>query len=140
MTREIKLRFWDIDFKKWVKDQWVPWTLFTLENNTYCFDDKLVIPSQYTGFKDSEDKEIYEGDIVEIQLPPSSADSHGDISEVIFINGEFALRYMAFYYQSPRLEHSSLYSMILQFHLRVIGNIFENPELKEKLDTSKKIS
>lgn len=67
---------------------------------------------QYTGLKDKNGKEIYEGDIV--QTP----DQLEGITAVKFIDGAF----MPFDHSSPEINAEEC---------EVIGNIYENPELLE---------
>ena len=70
---------------------------------------------QFTGLLDCNKKKIFEGDIVR--------DDHGDIDRIIFERGAFDCDWM--------LDRSTLgYEHEV---LEVIGNIFDNPELKEAL-------
>lgn len=79
----------------------------------------IVARRQYTGLKDKNGVEIYEGDIVKIQ---------GYIYEVIFERGCFML------YGIPHNDINGEKLIIVRFidSMEVIGNIYENPELLEK--------
>jgi len=121
--REIKFRAWDENKKKWLqkyKDIWLcvdDGRTCTLENSgNWDSGDYLkgvsVILMQYTGLKDKNGKEIYEGDIVivhpenkygrrVIEIDLYEGFNHGD-------GGNF----------------------------EIIGNIYENPELiKQQTNT-----
>lgn len=67
---------------------------------------------QYTGLKDENEREIYEGDIVKHAI-------WGDVYEVIFEDGGF---YVLSSYD---------FQTINEYPLEVVGNVFENPELLE---------
>ena len=71
---------------------------------------------QFTGIRDKNDKEIYEGDTV------TAADSNlSYIGSIIFHRGCFVI----YRYKYPR------YAPLDGWDLEVIGNIYENPELIE---------
>lgn len=80
-------------------------------NMEYVFD----VLMQYTGIKDRNGKEIYEGDILEYGT--------GYMESVKYRNGCF----MAIGRQSCNY----LYSSVGRYSPVVIGNIYENPELLE---------
>jgi YopX protein len=72
-----------------------------------------IVLMQYTGINDKNDKEIYEGDIVNSDYFP--------LSTVSFDDGAFIL-------QAIKVKLFQRW-VISHFELEVIGNIYENPEL-----------
>lgn len=88
-----------------------------LTNNEY---KNSFIPLQYTGLKDINGKEIYEGDIVELV----NFSENKSYARVGFSFGMFKLIGNGHYLLEG--DGISLYTIK---NIRVIGNIFENPEL-----------
>jgi len=141
--REIKFRGKDCS-GKWRYGAYIP-TEFTQWQEPSIFDghhraevDGETL-GQYTGCKDVYGEEIYEGDILE------------DMSEntvtykrlrMIVRFGEFnalesGLQNLGFYVEIPKDKHTYIWSRSLKFWLegdgvRVIGNVFDNPELLEE--------
>jgi len=115
--REIKFRAWDkkinVMFKNWefIGD------FFTNTN----FQKTNNILLQYTGLKDRNWVEIYEGDVVELYQK-----AHGYIkTKIVFKNWWFELRAL----DSNRIW--MFWDIITQneISMEIIGNIYSNPEL-----------
>ena len=93
-----------------------------IENCGICddyFRIKDIILMQYTGLKDKNGTEIYEGDIVR----EKNADDEGIVVEVVWQKG-------AFYGRENGFEPEYLVDDFLEGE--VIGNIYENPKLLEE--------
>lgn len=144
MPRQIKFRIWDKQLEAFVceseylgssnglfEKDFPIWRQAVNRNFDSCEDfekfcaENFVI-QQFTGLLDKNNKEIYEGDIVEFYSGyPNQNDNsfYKSKAEVKFENGAFWPR--------PILEHNdddTWYNYELK-DLKVIGNIFETPEL-----------
>lgn len=112
MNREIKFRAWDLTDNKWFYSSSDPLKKFNDDNWTGHEDGELIW-QQYTGLKDKNGKEIYEGDILQLDEI---------IGSVIYDDGAFQMI----------LDDSAGRSVLLQDRTKrfeVIGNIYENPNL-----------
>lgn len=75
-----------------------------------------IFALQFTGLQDKNGKDVFEGDIVSIQ----SGENEYDLSSVVFRHGSFRM---------SGLEMC----MYAASELKVIGNIYDDPELKVPL-------
>ncbi len=130
--REIKFRAWDIVLKKMYYPQeiksWIikdgKWELFYKNGN---FAPRHIM--QYTGLKDKNGKEIYEGDI----LADVGVDEYTVLGTVLYSDDGVAWTSGSYY-----LADEKGYATDWAFEdggkpdswsaLEVIGNIYENPE------------
>ncbi|WIT94472.1 hypothetical protein CRP19_000041 [Riemerella phage vB_RanS_CRP19] len=134
MNREIKFRAWD--GKKMLYNVAVNGsTAFYIPSGLRChcavnIEDYLEI-MQYTGFKDKNEKSIYEGDILR--------DEVDNICIVIFIKewGMFGGVSVEEYgvYEAIGIDALDI-ELVYTFHLengafRIVGNIYENPKILE---------
>lgn len=117
--REIKFRAWYKKGKRWLHSYeklggcdiyGETIILGSWLNEVSIKDLNKVVVMQYTGLKDKNGKEIYEGDVI--------TDMQGDKREVVFEDGGFWVKY----------PDGGRY-MPVQERREVVGNIYSNPEL-----------
>lgn len=133
MPREIKFRAWDKKEKKMKFE----------EDGTYFFDSEGCFPDtiisithnnngwiwmQYTGLKDKNGKEIYEGDIIHSKWKEDFVGQE-DCKQIVYWsnkNGGWAMNEKG---KDVKLGNFHLRFHCHPKHIKVIGNIYENKEL-----------
>jgi hypothetical protein len=127
--RGIKFRAWDKDNKEMIYqsenttkpngimeaqftfDEMGAWIFTRNYGEQVCNEVKNFELMQYTGLKDKNGKEIYEGDI----------DGSDEPMYVVFENGSFGLKYK---------DMPNYFDTCIDWNrVEIIGNIYENPEL-----------
>ncbi len=116
--RELKFRTWDKDKKEWIKS-----------NCHYCGsinynNDPNYIVMQYTGLKDSNEKEIYEGDIIHCL----GGERYNGIWECN-LKGIVTFSKSASFDVVDKDNCYWSFGNCLWEIIYILGNIYENPEL-----------
>lgn len=133
--REIKFRAWD-GRKNKMSNFATATLLSTGETNFEMTVEKSCVIMQYTGLKDKNCKEIYEGDIVKRK---SSGTRYPDLQPDYYIGNVYFDQTQARYrIETPRhlsIKEPNAYINMQDFRLlssknwEIIGNIYENKEL-----------
>ena len=119
--REIKFRVWDnVDYMS------NPFTLQDLQKGKIGFTDECKV-MEYTGLKDKNGKEIYEGDIVKYTSSIKYDPLNNRMVYVGQIQNWVGQMGVGFRYKSGR--HTMMLKLGHSFNMEVIGNIHEQPEL-----------
>ncbi len=129
--REIKFRFWG-PFGEWIEPDEMEQKKIMLYGDEFAWEEyepindlfaglDETIAMQYTGLKDRNGREIYEGDIIRFNQHEEGYSEYGEPRQTAVVRwSSLAVGF------APMAEGPCEFDSIM-----VIGNIYENPELLE---------
>jgi uncharacterized phage protein (TIGR01671 family) len=123
--REIKFRAWHNVQNKMLSDEEI--NQFWLNVFKYNGDEEGCTFMQYTGFKDKNDQEIYEGDIV--YFNDFSYDRTGGHVGDNILNGKVYFDSGMWLIETAKGHYSLCDSILNDEELEIVGNIYQNKEL-----------
>ncbi|KQB64671.1 hypothetical protein AL075_04770 [Staphylococcus aureus] len=123
-----------LKFKAWDKDKKVMSIIDEIDFNSgyilistgyKSFNEVKLL--QYTGFKDKNNTEIYDGDIAEFKYPHDKR-----FKEIGIITHSAEKACFVIKMIRDTVQEFELYRGVANSYLKVIGNKFDNPELLEE--------
>ncbi|HDD3992324.1 TPA: hypothetical protein PVM76_000970 [Staphylococcus aureus] len=123
-----------LKFKAWDKDKKVMSIIDEIDFNSgyilistgyKSFDEVKLL--QYTGLKDKNNTEIYDGDIAEFKYPHDKR-----FKEIGVITHSAEKACFVIKMIRDTIQEFELYRGVANSYLKVIGNKFDNPELLEE--------
>ncbi len=91
------------------------------------FDNSILVPCQYTGLKDKNNEEVYEGDIIKYTFDGASYPKEA-VDKILICEWDQSNAWFVFKEHDDNIS-DGYYWLEIKGYCEVIGNIFENPEL-----------
>ena len=130
MNRLVKYRIWSLELETWISDCQVENICDVKSDINSCFDNKHLIFQQFTGLKDKNGTEIYEGDLINFTLRgiAHGPESEDIISAEVWWDGYNACFSFGHYKTNDFLDYSFCFAdRIDRESIEVVGNVFEKP-------------
>jgi uncharacterized phage protein (TIGR01671 family) len=115
--RELKFRAWDPEEKKMYDIQSIDFARqqFWVKHDLCSYSFGVVPILQYTGLKDCQGKEIYEGDIIRLEESNTGVITYDEAQFII-----------------EETDYTWGLNNFAQDSIEIIGNLYETPELAPK--------
>ena len=116
-NREIKFRFWDKDLKK----------MCDRKPAYNDFSHKSIVPLQFTGFKDCNGVEVFEGDtLIDIDVTLEENVKLEDTKQQVYWCGKDGCWKLDNTFSQNKKEGFYLGKDLKDFRFKVSGNVYEN--------------
>ena len=116
-NRIIKFRFWDNDLKK----------MLYRKPAYNDFSHKSIVPLQFTGFKDCNGVEVFEGDtLIDIDVTLEENVKLEDTKQQVFWCGKDGCWKLDNTFSQNKKEGFHLGKDLKDFRFKVSGNVYEN--------------
>jgi len=116
-NREIKFRFWDKDLKK----------MCDRKPAYNDFSHKSIVPLQFTGFKDCNGVEVFEGDtLIDVDVTLEENVKLEDTKQQVFWCGKDGCWKLDNTFSQNKKEGFYLGKDLKDFRFKVSGNVYEN--------------
>ena len=116
-NREIKFRFWDKDLKK----------MCDRKPAYNDFSHKSIIPLEFTGFKDCNGVEVFEGDtLIDVDVTLEENVKLEDTKQQVYWCGKDGCWKLDNTFSQNKKEGFYLGKDLKDFRFKVSGNVYEN--------------